>query len=591
VDEIDIIDSLELMAEWDSAILNVSINDFNIEVSLVDDTWTGSSLVKLTASDELGEGEILEIVYTVKNSVPEYVYTRPEITQRGTAVSWSLSDTQGVFSLGMVDDNGDTLYYDEVISDGFLIYPLRSGSYGARIVVRDSLGGEVKDSWNYAIDIDDETEKNLLAETWAMTGFGMLDSVPHIAEGDLFSLLSWETDALWDPLFQRYQQQSVSNRLVPGKGYWLLTQDSISLAYRNYLTRDSVITYTLLSDNEGWNMVSNPFSYPVHLDSVFSERGLVCQKWDSENVIYKETQVLLPLEACWIQVSEDVEIHKVVRPWMASLGADANTAANADDGSNMGLPALLAKNQFLAKEGSVNLISELVVDFPGYRDGGNFFGLHSDASGGLDKMDLGEAPAYPEASGSAWFVNENIYGALRKDIRYKSSAGYDALTEDDYTWKVQTIVESRGVSQVQVSVSGVEEWQASGYDLWLVQGDKSKKIPSNGSVSVAVQNGSNEWNIQALPVGMAPEASRLQMQAKMNGEYLELSYRLPGSEDRAVLLITDVDGKEYLRYSLADQEGLMQYNTQNLPEGVYYVRLYSNRGSGDEVSTSFLQIR
>lgn len=136
--------------------------------------------------------------------------------------------------------------------------------------------------------------------------------------GVLFPLLGAPDASRWrmwsyDPSDSGYvevPQQDRAEAIKQGHAYWLATRDRVQLNTGRTpgvsTPTDSAFVLTLAP---GWNMISNPFNFPIAWDSVRVDHVLIGEQmnvrrpywWDPDSSLYRDDrETLLPFEGYWV---------------------------------------------------------------------------------------------------------------------------------------------------------------------------------------------------------------------------------------------------------------------------------------------------
>ena len=148
----------------------------------------------------------------------------------------------------------------------------------------------------------------------------------------------------WDPLNGTYKEFPWVGTVLPGRAYWLLMADGMNLTVSGppaALVDDPL--YGLPSCkvlvSKGWNMIGNPFQYPISLDNAVASFGGTnknllsasdCYVWNGGT--YQTTFSLGVSEGGWVKASADGYVYFQAIVHDADDESDVRTdiAADAD---------------------------------------------------------------------------------------------------------------------------------------------------------------------------------------------------------------------------------------------------------------------
>jgi hypothetical protein len=100
----------------------------------------------------------------------------------------------------------------------------------------------------------------------------------------------------WDPTHDVYVESSnMNDTLIPGKSFWLITDESKQLDYADCNSISSATHYGI-ELNHGWNMIASPFAFNIDISSINKTplRGGVIYDYYNEEWIPRSDSVLIP---------------------------------------------------------------------------------------------------------------------------------------------------------------------------------------------------------------------------------------------------------------------------------------------------------
>jgi trimeric autotransporter adhesin len=229
----------------------------------------------------------------------------------------------------------------------------------------------------------------------------------------------------YDPDSAGYRDLSTGEEFVhQGRGYWLITRDSLTLDTEPIVgistPVDSAYTMTLAP---GWNLIANPFAFPVAWDSVEVGAARAARKtdprdplamardlverpvaWNGQEYV-PEVTVLRPFEGYWLynQTEEPVNfrippVEEVDSVPPASRVAEGTRMVAGPDGT------AAAEGEWRVRVGA---------SLPHCRDTYNYAGMRHGALDGLDRFDRAEPPLAPGDGVALYFPRLCVDGELR----------------------------------------------------------------------------------------------------------------------------------------------------------------------------------
>lgn len=160
-------------------------------------------------------------------------------------------------------DNRDTLLSADTTDQKRLdFYPLNNGRYIFQIAALDTAGnggfGVNSVISSVVVKISDLTINQKL---WQMITVPrqMLNSVQAISSESVQALRHWK-----DGIYEYVTVDSI----LPGKGYWIISKDRKNIDLTKFPMVPSQDDFMLKVD-EGWNMIGNPWSWDISIDSMY----------------------------------------------------------------------------------------------------------------------------------------------------------------------------------------------------------------------------------------------------------------------------------------------------------------------------------
>ena len=223
----------------------------------------------------------------------------------------------------------------------------------------------------------------------------------------------------WDEAENMYQALDDSTwqnqySFTRGEAFWLITSDSVRLTGGpGHSPANEPFRITL---QPGWNMVGNPFPYPINCDDIETTSELI------SGPIYRETadsigwvynvESILPGQGYFVWNGDSLDRSLIVPPRERSEIALRKTNS--------------LSNKYLANCQGLSLLLSADLRCGKFVDRDNLFGAAEGAHDQYDQFDLKEAPAIGDYV-SLWVDNyewDSKPGAYTIDIRKSGSDGY-----------------------------------------------------------------------------------------------------------------------------------------------------------------------
>src|SRR5574344_1399495 len=425
-------------------------------------------------------------------------------------------------SLRIYESGSDSLLLDSALTDGaegktysLRYYPLAPGSYYAEMILANAADSVMRElSWNIA------RAKNYSAPgtRWQMFSLSGLDTSRFNLKDSAVSLYYWDEE---HPIgdFWQYRALKTNKDIQPGAGYWLFAEDSIDLPVTSVAQRpaaDDSITWNLKCRYSCWNLIANPYSWPVYLGNAAnftsaSDEEAPFWRWDAETAQYVPADTLGAYEAVWARVNADTTYSISAAPVFAGLQASASS------GSALGKAA---------PENGWSLRLRLVAE-DGSADSWNIVGA------GAKEISVAEPPAGVGRAVS--LAIEGAHGALAKSIRDRNGS---------LTWKIQ--MKSSGARKASLDIDGLEELAARGYTAALTIDGQTKECKAGESIPVTLTASARTAELK-ISAGTEPEiaAGISGLRYALENGRIFITFTLPGNyagaEERIQLI--DAHGK------------------------------------------------
>ncbi len=190
--------------------------------------------------------------------------------------------------------------------------------------------------------------------------------------------------------------RDMKEKLPPGKALYLITADSVSLSIKNAVSVSCAQTFKLTL-NKGWNMIGDPFAFPVGWKSVQGSDGLTLYYFNG--AAWEIVHTLEPFKGYAVKADERTNLEI---PPVAIVKSMAKPLARSQKGWRFRL---------MAKSGK-------------YYDDINFAGALPKADDGLDKSDMPEPPVIGK------FVS--LYFTPQKAGEKKLTGDFRSLGKEGY---------------------------------------------------------------------------------------------------------------------------------------------------------------
>lgn len=326
-------------------------------------------------------------------------------------------------------------------------------------------------------------------DRWLMLGFG----AEPVRIADLSaSTLVYRWNELESGVTAQYISRSGLEKSEVGAGYWYLAADTVAPPFLPVKEQPKALRVELQNAGSGWNMVANPWSWTVALDST-----LEYWSYDPRTGDYVPVNHLLPGMAAWVNVLVPRPLTLQPTPFLH----------NASGLSRINVARVQAQEDWSVQ---VRLVAG------GLSDAWNYLGVVNRAQAGHSAQSP-EPPAGLGARVSLAFVGADYL--LARDMRDASEGA---------SWRVALGADRARSGEMQFS--GMAELRALGLSLVVEFADGSaQEVPTSGSVPVALAKGTSHATIRVLPVARnyALDGALQDLRFIAQGESVQLTFRAP----------------------------------------------------------------
>ena len=398
-------------------------------------------------------------------------------------------------------------------------------------------------------------------QTWYMVGFGA-DSVSFSGLKTFSQVFHWEDDRS-PGNYNRYTTRTDLVSSVPGFGYWYYCEEADTITMPVLTSMPSTLATPLKRGATGWNMVANPWSWPISMAATqFSGTTKPTEFWGWDDVVggYAPVSTVNPYMAVWVNAPEAGQLTLDPTPALAQRNGPLSRR-------NVPMLASLDDWQVQAK-----------LTAGSSSDAWNFFGINPQASDSLGKEDGPEPPAALGGGVGLSFLKGKSF--LARDMRPRPQGAQ---------WNLQLSSDQERMGHLEFS--GASALHNAGYQLVLQVGSDVQVIDDAGQYPVLLRKGLSAASIRAVPVGtqaaLTGGLSGLRVQAQ--GSRLALRFNAPlsmlGLEATAELV--GIDGKTLATArlaSLAAGENALELSPGSLGKGVALVRVSAGGSSATAVT-------
>jgi len=379
----------------------------------------------------------------------------------------------------------------------------------------------------------------LKSKAWYMAGFGA-DSSSFAQFQSTSQIFHWE-DSHAEGEYGRYANRNELVHNQPGFGYWFFADGAGDTLKPSVLSSIPVVSLSLLDANTGWNMISNPYPWPIALDTT-----LTYWTWDDGS--YKPVQTLDALTAAWVNVTQDQTMTFNPTPFFAV------------DGSTT-----LARRLVSSYASTNNWSVQVALSADGIKDAWNFIGVGSQSN------QLKPPAGFGQRISLALVEQGQSLARLIKNSTQNS------------TWTIALNSDQDRMGTLEFT--GLSSLLQNGITLTLLLPDGSTQTLHDGStVNVALKKGTQNATIQASigapTIAMQGGLGNLHIQNTDN-DALQLSFTasLAQAGAPATLEVISLNGNVVAELNLGTLqagENKTSILASRFKAGMYIFRVHTN---------------
>lgn len=397
--------------------------------------------------------------------------------------------------------------------------PVAEGKYAVQWSFSDALKTYKTGKDTFQIRVPVHTPPKL--QTWYMVGFGGRTIAFDSLKPSTY-VYRWDDMRTTATGVGRYASRQELQSSEVGAGYWYFAEQADSLQTPVFSSLPAAVDVPVVHGGTGWNMVANPWNWPILLDSLHEYFV-----WDDSVGGYgPPVRVLYPYMGAWVNVTSESKIR-------------ISPQASFPGGEN-----ILAKRSLVRVNSPQDWMLQVGVVAGARSDSWNFFGVSAQALAGLDMEDGPEPPASLGEHVSLAFVGADCM--LARDMRDPHAGA---------SWKLALGADRARSAELQFT--GIQALRAAGLRVMLVGADgTAREVPESGVVPVSLAKGVIHADIRVVEqnaeIQIAGGITDLQMSSA--GERVLVRFRVPVAMAglSASLSWTSLDGRVLARIRLQD---------------------------------------
>ncbi len=370
--------------------------------------------------------------------------------------------------------------------------------------------------------------------SWQMISLSNVSPAYKKSRDEIF--FGWnDSTALGD--FWQYEEFYFREKPNPFHGYWYqsLSETSIPLevdysssvtsetvcdiwSYKcmgiaSSLTPETKVSWDLISGETGWNLIANPFHWPISLNLSQDNDSIAFWKWNDSLGAYDRIYHLEANSAAWVQVSKNKTWETTAAPFFNST----ETAAPK---------RRLAKKEVTPKNWRIQLKLKNAL---GKEDAYNFIGVGAKASS------LKEPP-----QGMGSFVNLSI-------LKEKDKLAEQILSSNNSIWSFDILLSSTNGDKASLEMEGVQALLEMGYRVVLNKDGEIFEVKENTPILLSTKQDGSKATITVMPAeqfSLAQKIDNLSYYKQGSAWKIQFNAGIALDRSKAVLSLHNIKGKK-----------------------------------------------
>jgi hypothetical protein len=370
--------------------------------------------------------------------------------------------------------------------------------------------------------------------SWQMISLSNVSPAYKKSRDEIF--FGWnDSTALGD--FWQYEEFYFREKPNPFHGYWYqsLSETSIPLevdysssvtsetvcdiwSYKcmgiaSSLTPETKVSWDLISGETGWNLIANPFHWPISLNLSQDNDSIAFWKWNDSLGAYDRIYHLEANSAAWVQVSKNKTWETTAAPFFNST----ETAAPK---------RRLAKKEITPKNWRIQLKLKNAL---GKEDAYNFIGVGAKASS------LKEPP-----QGMGSFVNLSI-------LKEKDKLAEQILSSNNSIWSFDILLSSSNGDKASLEMEGVQALLEMGYRVVLNKDGEIFEVKENTPIILSTKQDGSKATITVMPTeqfSLAQKIDNLSYYKQGSAWKIQFNAGIALDRSKAVLSLHNIKGKK-----------------------------------------------
>jgi len=350
--------------------------------------------------------------------------------------------------------------------------------------------------------------------TWHMISLANLDSKFEKSNDDIF--FAWnDTAALGD--FWQYQELRYMDQKISSQGYWYQSLNEkhlpLQVTTSTCVEPETKVSWELISGQTGWNLIANPYHWPISLNVAESDDSTAFWKWNDSLGAYDRVYHLEPHGAAWVNTTENKKWETTADPFFDS---EKTVVAK----KHIHQARVLHPNDWKIQLKLKNTL--------GKEDAHNFIGVSA-------KPSSIEEP--PQGIGS--FINLSI---LNNDDKLAENI----LSSESSVWSWDILLTSSGNKDASLQLEGINALTAMGYRVAINIDGSLMELKEGTSIPVEIKENGSKATITVMPAqdfNLTQKINQLTYYKQGNTWKIAFDAGLALDRSKAVVSLHNIKGK------------------------------------------------
>lgn len=264
-----------------------------------------------------------------------YRIAETQVLQSGTAMRMKITtadfNVKEPVSLSVKLYKAGSLYLDTLLTKSannnkytFDYFTLPEGSYYAEAILSGSNGDVTKptDAW--------EIQNNstiIKGGTWVMKSLANITDEFQIPQNGDGAVYYWDEDKAFGD-YKQYRKLKSVDKIEDNRGYWYINEQDTEIKRTLAPAASDSLHWNLKNSFSGWNMVANPYSWTLQLDSIDfrnpEDTSTGFWRWNSSALSYEQVDTIAAYDGFWVFADKNEEMSIANKPHFTAVNKSSN---------------------------------------------------------------------------------------------------------------------------------------------------------------------------------------------------------------------------------------------------------------------------